>query len=83
MTRLYTEEESREVKKIYFSAVKKQKAAGIKDERKILITKKEWQQFSKSGKDMSRYEVRQDFEARMRKEDALRMRHLNSIMSGK
>lgn len=83
MTRIYTEEDSREIRKTFFDAVKKQKAAGIKDDRKILITKKEWDTFSKSGKDMSRYEVWKDFESRMRKEDALRRKHLNSIMSGK
>jgi len=68
----YTAEDSREVRKIYYEAVRKQKAAGIRDERKMLITKDEWQKFSKQGRDMSKYEIWQEFRARTRKEECLR-----------
>lgn len=62
----YTEEDSREVRKIYYEAVRKQKLAGIKDERKFIITQEEWDKFKKQGRDMSQYEEFKSFQKRMR-----------------
>lgn len=51
--RLYTKEDSDEVRRIYFEAIRKNKK---KDERKIIVTNEVWLALKARGADMSRYE---------------------------
>ena len=76
----YSQEDSKEVRKLYFESLKKNKN---KDQRKMLITRLEWDYFKAQGQDMSRYEVLKNNLKRIRstyfKEHQERLRHLSAI----
>lgn len=66
ITRNYSFEDSREIRRIFFEACRKQPGS---DTRKKLITLREWQRFQAQRQEMSKYEVIQDFFKRLRKQE--------------
>lgn len=70
MSRHFTAEDSREVRRIYYEALKK----CPKDARKTLITQDEWNRYWSMGADMSRFEILKHFMRRQMVEESKRMR---------
>lgn len=74
----YTKEDSEEVRKTYFEALRKFKQH---TQTQMLITKKEWDSYLEQGRDMGRYEIWQLFKRRVetevfKKKRAARLRYL-------
>lgn len=64
MIRIYTGQDSREVRTLFFSAIKKQGG----DKRKMIVTEKEFEKYKKTGADMNRFETMKAFQKRVRNE---------------
>lgn len=80
MSSYYSNKDSQEVRKLYYSKLVDGKKP---DTRKMLITKKEWEEFKTQGRDMSRYEILKENFKRIRQSQhrdyMANLKHLQSI----